>query len=351
MLFRSKTSIPRDPIMSDAATVSYVLALTDPFHPGAVGARVPDMYAAPTATYTIRASHTVTVNSSGTAGFVGLPNAVCSSYLYNGSSPDFSPILYGDGTSVTSARWGASATNLAAKLDNYRIVGYGIQVTNLSSMTNTSGKFLMGAYPIDSNWVSKDFTVGGIGMATDASYTSLAFGQNLGIPYGAGSVVAANQWVDYPGTKVRSALEMGENVFGITAKPVDPRAFEFIGATDGIDGFDVINGSVRSGNADFLRLCGHEAVFCHLTGGVPSVSSFDVEIIYHIEGRPNVSGASQSSIIVPSTIHPSPVNPLGFMKAVQYAVSQPSVKEVIEYGANFIHPLLGKVAKGVLSLF
>jgi hypothetical protein len=350
----SKPANPQRTPKFDAATTKYVLALTDPFHPGASGARVPDMYAAPTDTLMLRASHTITVNSSGAAGIVCMPNVVASAYLYNGTSPEFLTTTYQDATTSTFSRWGATPATLAAKLDNYRIVGYGLRVTNMSSMTNVSGKVIMGSYPIDSNWATKDFPVGGATAPTNAAGTAAALNASIGIPLSSGSI-SPNLWVNYPGTQVRSGMELGEKAFEVVARPVDPRAFEFIGTNDGTDGFSTVGsaaaGATLAGNANYLSLCGHEALFVHIAGGVASTSAIDIEMVYHLEGRPNISAGTQSALTTSPTVMPSPVKPLLFMEAVAHAVSMPAVKEVIEYAAGFIHPLLGRIAKGFLSLF
>jgi hypothetical protein len=150
-------------------------------------------------------------------------------------------------------------------------------------------------------------------------------------------------------------MEVGEKAFEIVARPVDPRAFEFIGSNDGVDGFSTVGsaaaGATLAGNSNYLSLAGHEALFVHVAGGVASTSAIDIEMVYHLEGRPNISAGTQSALTSSPTTMPSPVRPLAFMEAVAHAVAMPAVKEVIEYAAGFIHPLLGRIAKGFLSLF
>ena len=94
----------------DVDLARYYLALTDPFHPGAVGARVPDMFACPTVTRTIRSTFTLTVNASGVAGCVVMPNPIAAIACFNGFCSEFSGTTYCDGTTIAQSRWGIDPT-------------------------------------------------------------------------------------------------------------------------------------------------------------------------------------------------------------------------------------------------
>lgn len=346
---RNRPDIPRS-ITEDPDVLRYYLALTEPFHPDAVGARVPDMYAAHTATYTVHATHTVTVNSAGSATIFMFPNLVASMYVPQGASPDFSTLTWGDNTTTAAARWGIDDAALGAKLDNYRIVGCGMRVANMSSMTNAQGKFIAGTYPVDSTWHTKDFAVAGALLATNAAYTPAATASDWGVPLTVAGAIAPNLLIQYPGAQLKSAMELGEQCLDIVPRPVDPRAFNFRTSNAQPNGWSTngaaAGGAVNTGGVEFLDLFGFEAAFISLQGAVASTSSFDIEVIYHVEGRPYLAGISavtaQNTIIAPATSSASPVNPIGFMEAVGKAVKLPAVKDAIETGAALIHPTLGK---------
>lgn len=352
---KPRAAIPRS-VSEDPDVLRYYLALTEPFHPDAVGARVPDMYAAHTATYTVHATHTVTVNSSGAGTIFMFPNVIASIFAPQGGSSDFQTITWGDNTTTTLARWGINDDALAAKLDNYRIVGCGMRIANMSSMTNAQGKFIAGTYAIDSSWHTKDFQIAGVTMPTNSAATPGNTMADWGVPTAVNGSFASNLLIQYPGAQLKSAMELGEHCIDIVPRPVDPRAFSFRTCNAQLNGWQTAGaaagGAVVTGGAEFLDLCGFEAAFVTLQGAVPSTSTFDVEIIYHIEGRPYLAGVAtttaQSTIIAPSTSSASPVNPLGFFEAVGRAVHQPAVKEVIEVGAGLIHPTLAKFVNAVL---
>nr|WRQ65061.1 hypothetical protein [Tolivirales sp.] len=310
------------------------------------------MYAAHTATYTIHATHTVTVNSSGSATIFMLPNIVASLYAPQGNAPDFQTITWGDNTTTSSARWGIDDTALGSKLDNYRIVGCGMRIANMSSMTNAQGKFIAGTYPIDSSWHTKDFAIAGTPLVTNALYTPAATSVDWGVPLTASGTLAPNLLIQYPGAQLKSAMELGEQCLDIVPRPVDPRAFNFRTSNAQLNGWGSAGSGSITGGTEFLDLCGFEAAFISLQGAVNSTSTFDIEIIYHVEGRPYLAGVSavtaQNTIIAPSAASASPVNPIGFMEAVGQAVRLPAVKEVIEHGAGLIHPMLAKFVNHVL---
>jgi len=314
------------------------------------------MFSCPTVTRTIRGAFTVKVDANGDAGALVFPNVIASTALWTGTSTDFSTLSYGDNTTSASSRWGVDPTAFAGSMSNYRIVGYGVRVTGLSSMTNTSGKFIVGAYPIQSNFDTKDFPVGGITGATNASMTKVNTFAQWGIPSSGGALVPS-ALVNYPGTRVISALEFTENEFEVNPRLSSPESMNFRPAGDSLFGYNVVNSAAINdtiaGNAQYLALNGHEAVFIYYTGGVASTSTFDLEIIYHLEGKPNLSGASDAVVTatVGSGLRPSPAKPLGMLKVIEEAVKQPVVKRVIEDAATFIHPMLGRVAGAVLSLF
>lgn len=347
----NKTAKVQRSLKSDDTLAKYFLALTDPFHPGAVGAKVPDQYSCPTITQTVRASFTITANSSGNAGLLVLPNVIASVACFNGTCGDFSTITWGDNTATTQARWGVDPSTFAAKMDNYRIVGYGVRMTGLSSMTNASGKFILGTYPITTNWATKDFPVGGTTMATNANNTQFKAWSSWGVPT-SGSTLTPALLVNLPGSRVVSAIEASENLFEINPRLSTPEAMNFRSSGDSLSGFDQVPGATTGGDASYLHVAGHEASYIYYTGGVASTSTFDIELIYHLEGKPSLStGTTQAVVsVVPSqTQAASPVQPVGMLKVLEAAAKQPVVKQVIESAATFIHPMLGKLAGAVLS--
>lgn len=336
-------------------TAHYGAALLNPFHSRAFGAKVPDLFAAPTMTFNFRTSHSFMTGASGSVGVVFFPNLTLSAYTYESATAPsyFAPITWGDNSAVSGSGWGYG---IPGNIQTYRIVSYGIRVTNTSSMTNAAGKFILGSYPIDSYAAIKssgigpagatNFTVDNLVPATNSvkspANTTTAWGYPTGI---AGP--SYGTLIQYPGAVTISAVEMAEKEYDVISRPVDPRAFQFrsVDTLIGYDGVDQV-ATGFTGRADKYALNGHEALFAVLTGA-PSGASFDVEIIYHIEATlapvtTAVGGATEDSCSTP------PVDPIGFEKVLTSILTFEPVREVIKLGADMLHPLLGKFARAVL---
>ena len=90
---------PQKSMMEDLEVDRYALALTDPFHPGAGGAKVPDQYNLPTTTRTIRSTQTATV-VGGT--FIGLVtnNPTMAVAVHTGTIADGATLTAHSGTAM-----------------------------------------------------------------------------------------------------------------------------------------------------------------------------------------------------------------------------------------------------------
>lgn len=344
---RSKSvKVPRGLSLGTAAK-QYLTALADPFNERACGARVPDQYSCHTTTYELRATHTVTAGGSGSIGVWVLPNVVTSMVVPNGVFSGSSTITWLDNTTTgTVFRWGFDSTVLGNKLQNYRIVGMGVRVANMSSMTNSQGKFILGSYPINASYVTRDFNVAGLPPTTNLGGTIANTFSKWGIPYT--SSVDYATLVNYPGTRVLSALEVAESEFDVIPKPCQPSAFEFREPNDSLQGFSYNSTSGGSGDPSYLKLDGFEACFVAATGLVPSTSSVDIEIVYHIEGAPVILAGSPAAAFINQQGTQSPTDMQGFMKAIDTAFQLPAVRKVVHVAADMMHPLLGEVARAIL---
>jgi len=323
----------------------YALALTAPFHPSAGGAKVPDQYCLPTTTRTIRVTQTCTVASNQWIGII-TNNPCMAIACQQGTMTDGQTLTALDNTAMGTF-WGVDTATFKSQMDSYRIVGMGVRVTGLSSMTNASGKFVIGTYPSCSWAMAKQFTIGGVTPPTHATNTPAVTWKDWGLPYN-GSSSNPSLLVNYPGNRVISAMEMTENMFEIVPKLSDPEALIFRPCGDSYEG--PYANDTGLGNADWLKLKGFETTFIYVSGAATG-STFDLEVVYHLEGRPNISAGTPGTVVPMSSASSSPVAPVKFMKVLTEAAKQPTVKRVVETAAGFIHPMLGKIAGSLLSLF
>lgn len=328
----------------------YALALMDPFNPNSEGAKVPDQFCLPTTVRTIRTTQTATIGAVGS--FIGIVtnNPIMAIAVNTGTLSDTTPLTAHNG-SVMGGYWGVSPASFGSQMDNYRVVGMGVRVTGLSSMTNAAGKFVIGTFPASSWAYAKEFTVGGTIQQDYASATPAATWKDWGLPYN-GAVANPNLLVNYPGNRVISAMEITENVFEVVPRMSDPEALIFRPTNDSSVGpwYQYSGASASVGNADYLKLKGFETTFIYVSGA-PVGSTFDIEVIYHLEGRPNISAGTPGSVMPVASVSPSPVAPKKFFEILTEAAKQPTVRQVVEDVAGFIHPMLGHIAGTLMHLF
>lgn len=352
------TALKRSALLNQTAVEDpdvrkYALALTDPFNPNALGARVPDQYACPTSTHVVRASLTITCNSSGNAGCIITPNPLVGIALFNGTGSDFETTTFGDGTTSTFSRWGVDPTTFAQKFDTYRVVGMGARITGLSSMTNSSGKITMGAFPNSTTWMTKDFKVGGNTMATVAAAKEGRHWGSLGVPNnGTTNTLYPQLMVSLPGSKVVSAIQASENVFQVVPRISSPAALHFRQAADSTQGWDYAAGATTSGDAGYLTIDGFESSFFYYTGGVASTSTIDVEVIWHLEGKMDLSAGittQTSSIQASTTDVGTAINPLAATAVQAVASAQHPVSKVVPDDSDGLGPMF-KTLGGALKV-
>jgi hypothetical protein len=164
--------------------MSYDLALNNPFHPGAKGARIPDQHAFPTGVYTVTATYNVLCNNAGgnidfmvtpcplnsimvsaqasvgvaAPAYLNGPNVhpfgtvITADAANLGHVPLNQPITPGVGAANTSyfqGAYGGATTSqaIANVLNDFRVVGYGARIRSLVAPLNQSGQFIMASIP------------------------------------------------------------------------------------------------------------------------------------------------------------------------------------------------------------
>jgi len=334
----------------DNAAQQYRAALSAPFTLAAQGARVPDMYSVPTTTRHITRTFTVSANALGECDVVVLPSAYWHAFSPRGSLVNGGTWSLLDGTSVANAVQYTTPNVLAGQLTNYRIVGYGVRVFGISSMTSTQGKVLAATVPL-SSWINESTaTVGGQNSNhTNTSATAANTLKAYGIPQGSGIVnVAAIP--SLPNSMETSMVRITENPLNVIPKISGPEAFSLRQVDDSALGFNITdqtsNVFIASGDASYLRLAGHEAVVICATGCAASTNVLEVEVCYHLEGNPYQSTAGFGVIGNDSTA--TVVNPISWMNVIQSVARLPAFKEGVTTIGNSFFPGLGTLANRFL---
>lgn len=294
-------------------TKHFRMALRDPFSIGAVGARVVDSYILPTATYHIRASLKVTTNTTGDAYFALLPSPcfTCVLPATGGGGPTIVGLnSFTQNTQTATEAGGAyilSPSALGSVLTEYRTVAWGVRILAKDTATSTKGKVYVGMVPTTDNapsWNTMETVTG-----TTNSIGEYTIGMSLN---------SINSVVNLPGVRAFSMQDLLRGEVSLNGIPTNTSFYEFKGTADrsavawntgqvladeGV--FNSTTGLVNStagGRKDIASLRGGRAMIFYATGMPATTNEFDVEIVYHIEGTPNVASYGVTGALMPSSM-------------------------------------------------
>ena len=124
----------------------YQTALLDPFSNAARGAKIPDMYAFPSDTYTVESEIIVSSDANGNFDFAVTPHPLGSVYTNKLTSLNGYSDVYaqGGGVGIVSS---VNLSTFADKVDSYRIVSAGAKIESLLIPTVATGTLTMAHLP------------------------------------------------------------------------------------------------------------------------------------------------------------------------------------------------------------
>jgi len=319
-----------NPRANSATSYTYVKALTDPFSPSALGARVPDMYAAPTNTLHKRGRCTMDSNVNGNFSFIWIGSPFVSMWIPYSTQLVNSANAILTSTDNSCARIGltpcySTTTNvlLGAVSATHRMVGNGITITSNQPPLNMKGRIITARVPL-----GKDFW-SAAQMAFSAPYdyaimyklcgiSSVSDGQDQQIP---------TSIRDLQGSAEYSAAELtGCKAYCIN-KPMSPRAFDFNITNDN----GVYNGTYNEGDAVLVGTtglvpggtavsegalgqandCDNDGWTCVLVRGEGFHTSqkavVTIDMMTHLEVTPQIQSTDTSGVFVPDSIPNIPV--------------------------------------------
>jgi len=299
----------------------YQMALLNPFSTDALGVRVPDQFSAPTATLSLREFVSIGNDVVGNADCIFMPNVLNPAFSTRSSVINGTVVPMPDGTNFRGLiNTGAS---LYGKITNYRIVSWGLRIRNTTAVTACQGVLTVAL--VNPHTRMRVPATANIGGQAAGATGSLGFNiENwciaMGIPYvGAttGARVDTSALLDFPAHARYQALQLAERTVEVHPKLTDPAGLAFRDSNDSVWGSDMQATSsavyVQPGDASYLMLDGWTSVVIGFTGGssVANTQTFDVELIYHLEGSPNVAAATAFIADTPQ----SPTAPLAMMMA------------------------------------
>jgi len=322
--------LPKAVSSQSGALRSYACALMSPFDARALGAKIPDMYSYPVATYHSEGTVTLSSNSAGVASVLITPDPFCTMVDMTTTSVNSSSMTAYTSTPVAYAS--ATIGNMSNLLTNYRVVGGGISIRNLLPPTTATGRLIAATVPMSdqtpgpnflANIISNNFYVGSRLIGADMTVSATG-GLTAGI-------------LNLPGAKELTIQDLIAESLDIHFKPVSPNAFEFKSASgQAIAAAGTIvttaaavatgTGVVYSSSADSWASAAPTGFDCILLRfeGLPANSVVaDLKYILHFEGTPKVSGGAGN--LVPATEHEPVVNVAGHQRVLDSVLTMPNI--------------------------
>jgi len=324
--------LPKTNRTIDPDLESYALALADPFNEHAIGARVPDMYSYPTATYHAEGTIVIPSTSGGNASFLLGANPftsmvdITSTVGVSGMAP-----YTANNPHVFAA---ASQTNLSGVLTNWRVVGCGFQIRNLIPPTTATGRIICAKTP----------ALGPIAGPNLLSNSALNMGNGIiplytGINTGASTTGFATDILELPDAQEFTIQDVISTAVQVNLKPLSPAAFDFYDTSNDqsvssswnliagdylTSGTDAVSGFVDSVNGEIVR--GWDCLLINANGLPASTNCFEIKYIYHFEGTPVLQ--SSAGAITPGIEPKVHVNPTGHALVLSKICAMPSMRVI-----------------------
>lgn len=312
----------------------YKTALMNPFSDAALGVRVPDQFFAPTATLALREIVTMSNNAQGLAEVILLPSVIQPAVSFKGSIANGSTMYLPDGQVYLNAMISNSPAALQSKITNHRIVSWGVRIRNTSALTATAGVLTVAALPTrDRTRVPSNLQVGPQGpLANIVSANAENFLSGIGIPFsGSGTTASVDttSLLDLPFHARYQGVQLAEQTFEVHPKMCSPSALHFRNSANSTWGMDSAYYSATgstTGDGSYVLADGWTPIVVAFSGGstVAGSQTFDIEIIYHIEGSPNVQTGTIFVADTPVSVH----NPVAVLLAQAALNSAPTFTKV-----------------------
>lgn len=342
---------------------SFARALSNPFDPEVYGTRVPDPYPFPTAVYS---SHSTTVigctsGSAVTSGCVAfLPNPMLSMMdIYGLTAPTSGN---GSVTSTGMNKLNASVgfagyktyssvlpSSLRGLLSSFRVVSWGIKISNLQPQLSATGRIIIAQVPIGDTMPGlADFT-----NATSANIVLPVFGSTVN-SLSSSALLNLPTAVEIPvsnlvaETVAVNGMYTSPAFFDFKGTPADNTSIGnnlFIGDSNIVN--EVLNVVTFTEWKDLTRCRGGTGIVVYFEGFPEGVSNaLQIETIYHIEGSPIVSAVPGA--MTSEANHGVSIGTIGQIESALQVVS--SVSKAIRFikeGADFVRG----AAKGIRGAY
>lgn len=325
---------------------TFLLSLVSPFCPEAYGIRVPDPFPFPTVTHHLRQTTVLGSGAAGAGAAVFLPSPCFSLVDINAvnggtASVTSTPFAKFNTTGIPSHLYkSTSVTAINAIYGSYRVVSWGIKISNLQPELSATGRIIIAMIPIGDS-VPTEVEL------TNNSIISTALTPVFGTPT---AQLGTSGLLQLPSAQLFAVQDLLHGDLEVSGMYTNSSFWQFktteafglpiTGHRSG-DSYSVTTSSgaiLSSGYKDPNRMMGGCAI-CLFFEGIPAstVNAFQIETIYHIEGSPQIS-TNAITIPVPSGAEKSIIGTTDVVdQAMGVASKLENVFTFITKGADFLN--------------
>lgn len=332
---------------SNSQAAAFYRALSDPFNPSSMGCQVPDPFPFPTATFHVHQT-TVIGPATGTNGAVAfLPNPIFSMVdvgrmesLSTRKSVTNTPFIQiGTDGQVSGCFYGAvSATALSNVFSTYRVVSWGIKVSNLQAELNATGRFFFAQIPIGDTIPSLRELLN----ATDSQISKSIFGVGA-------NFLSTTDILEYPTAFELTVGDLMRGDVQIAGMYTNSSYWNFkttqgygvlksgVSEGDSVSYNDSTGTIFTAGNKDPVRSTGASAIVMYYEG-IPTAqaAALQIETIYHLEGTPNFNDVANGAL-VPSTMNRAIVGNQNVLETAMSKMTIDNAVKFVQVGASFLN--------------
>jgi hypothetical protein len=345
----------------------FARSLKFPFSPSSIGCRVPDPWSFPTQTYHLHGTFVLSSSAFGSGTVSFYPNPILSAVDWSGGAPGISGSAFAttpgnpltlsvaaSGTGFCQYIQGAtSLANLQSVLSDYRVVAWGIKISNLQAELNATGRIIVSCVPVGDEVPDIDVLTGGPAVIQQGGMAQ----RLAGLP---ASVITSSTMLELPSAFELSVQDLLHGDVEIVGQYTSPSFFT-LKSTGTSHGQQIMAGYFDSdaltavastgapspggyGYKDPTRMVGGCGIYIYYEGMQFSVNCLQVEYIYHLEGSPAIGSSSNVTPI--ASVQPQPV--VGTTEMVEKAMSVTTGEKCINFisqGLEFANNLNNSVKK------
>jgi hypothetical protein len=351
----------------------FVTALVRPFSPEVQGCRVPDPWSFPTVPYHLHSTSVVSTAVYTAGSIMFLPNPLLSlidltSLRLNTGSQIVSPgnsglvQLNASSTTVGYSLYGASTpANLASVASTYRVVTWGIKISNLTPELAATGRLIFTYIPLTNTVPNIDALTSGVNTNVTTNSSINLLNALTGSP-----LLDTSEILSLPTSFEIAVQDLLHGDLELAGKYTAPGFFEFRNT----QAYGIVNSTYNeaddivfapatglvstalSGYKDPTSMHGSCAIVMRMEGMPPATNVLQIEMIYHLECQPQLALTNSQAIPVVSS--PESIMPVGTTNIIEASMiatkDENKIVSWIRNGTDFLNRNRDDIVGGISSV-